>query len=86
MPPQQKVDLVQDVKDRLERSSITITTSYAGISVNQMILLRRAMRAGGIDFTIIKNTLLSLAATEANKPQIRDIVQGPTWTRGTPIR
>ena len=78
MPTQQKVDRVQDIKDRLERSSITLTASYAGISVNNMILLRRAMRAGGIDFTIVKNTLLNLAATEANKSQISEIIQGPT--------
>jgi large subunit ribosomal protein L10 len=78
LPTQQKVDRVQDIKDRLERSSITLTASYAGISVNNMILLRRAMRAGGIDFTIVKNTLLNLAAIEANKSQISEIIQGPT--------
>jgi len=36
------------------------------------------MRAGGLEFSIIKNPLLSLAAAEANKPQIKEIVQGPT--------
>ncbi len=78
MPTQQKVDLVQDVRERLERSSITMTANYAGITVNQMIELRRAMRAGGVEFTIMKNTLLSLAADEANKPQLKEIIQGPT--------
>ena len=78
MPTQQKIDLVQDIKDRLERSSIVMTTSYAGISVNQMIELRRAMRAGGVEFTIAKNTLLALAADEAQKPQLKEIVNGPT--------
>lgn len=78
MPTQQKVDLVQEIKGRLERSSITMTANYAGVSVNQMIELRRAMRAGGVEFTIVKNTLLSLAADEANKPQLKEIIQGPT--------
>ena len=78
MPTQQKTDRVQDIKSRLERSSITMTASYSGITVNEMIELRRAMRAGGIDFTIVKNTLLNLAAAEANKPQIKEIIQGPT--------
>jgi len=55
-----------------------MTTSYSGITVNEMIELRRAMRAGGIDFTIVKNTLLNLAAAEAKKPQIKEIIQGPT--------
>lgn len=78
MPTQQKLDKVQDIKDRLERSSITMTANYSGISVNQMIELRRAMKAGGVEFTIVKNTLLSLAADEAQKPQLKEIVQGPT--------
>jgi large subunit ribosomal protein L10 len=78
LPTQQKVDRVQDIKNRLERSSIAMTATYSGISVNQMIELRRAMKAGGVDFTIVKNTLLSLAADEARKPQLKEIVQGPT--------
>ncbi len=78
MPTQQKIDRVQDIKDRLERSTIAMTTNYSGISVNEMTELRRAMRGGGVDFTIVKNTLLSLAAEEAQKPQIKEIVQGPT--------
>jgi len=78
LPTQQKIDLVQEIKGRLERSSITVTTSYSGISVNQMVELRRAMKAGGVDFTIVKNTLLALAADEAQKPQLKEIVQGPT--------
>ena len=78
MPTQQKIDLVQDIKGRIERSTIAMTTRYSGISVNQMIELRRAMKAGGVDFTILKNTLLSLAADEAQKPQLKEIVDGPT--------
>ena len=78
MPTQQKIDLVKDIKDRLERSTIAMTTSYSGISVNEMTELRRAMRGGGVDFTIVKNTLLALAADEAQKPQLKEIVHGPT--------
>ncbi|MEE8465511.1 MAG: 50S ribosomal protein L10 [Dehalococcoidia bacterium] len=78
MPTQQKRDRVQDIKARLERSTIAMTTSYSGISVNQMTDLRRAMRGGGVDFTIVKNTLLSLAADEAQKSQLKEIVEGPT--------
>ena len=78
MPTQQKINRVQDIKGRIERSTIAMTTRYSGISVHQMIELRRAMKAGGVDFTIVKNTLLSLAAEEAQKPQLKEIVDGPT--------
>ncbi|MDA0263183.1 MAG: 50S ribosomal protein L10 [Chloroflexi bacterium] len=78
MPTQQKIDRVQELKDRLERSAITMTTSYAGISVNQMTELRRAMRNGGVEFNIVKNTLFSLAADAAQRPQLKEIINGPT--------
>ena len=78
MPTQQKIDRVEDITDRLKRSSIAMTTRYSGISVNEMTELRRAMRNGGVDFTIVKNTLLALAAEGAEKPQLKEIVDGPT--------
>ena len=78
MPTQQKIDRVQEIKDRLERSTIVMTTRYSGISVNQMTDLRRALRGGGVEFTIVKNTLLSLAADAAQKPQLKEIIEGPT--------
>ena len=40
--------------------------------------LRRRTRAAGVEFVVLKNTLMHLAADAANKPQIKDIVNGPT--------
>ena len=78
MPTNEKIDRVEELKDRIERSTITLAADYSGISVNQMTELRRSMRAAGIEFTIVKNTLTYLAAEEAQRPQVKDIVQGPT--------
>lgn len=78
MPTQQKIDRVSALADKLERSTITVTADYTGISVNEMTDLRRQMRASGVEFTIIKNTLMDLAAEAANRPQVKDIVEGPT--------
>ncbi len=78
MPTQQKIDQVGELKDRLERSTITFGADYTRTTVNQMTALRRAMRAGGIEFTVVKNTLMYLAADQAGMPQVKDIVQGPT--------
>ena len=78
MPTQQKMDRVEELKDQLERSTITFSADYTRTTVNQMTELRRAMRAGGIEFTVVKNTLMYLAADQAGKPQVKDIVQGPS--------
>ena len=78
MPTQQKIDRVNALKEKLERSTIALTADYTGVSVNEMTELRRRMRAAGVEFTIIKNTLMDLAAEAAQRPQIKEIVQGPT--------
>ena len=78
MPTQQKIDRVEELKDQLERSTIAFSADYTRTTVNQMTELRRAMRAGGIEFTVVKNTLMYLAADQAGKPQVKEIVQGPS--------
>ncbi len=78
MPTPEKIDRVRELKEQLERCTITFGADYTRTSVNQMTELRRAMRAGGIDFIVVKNTLMYLAAEEAGKPQVKEIVQGPT--------
>ncbi len=78
MPTQRKIDRVEELKEKLERSTITLTTSYTGISVNEMTDLRRRMREAGVEFTVVKNTLMQLASDQAQRPNVKEIVQGPT--------
>lgn len=78
MPTQAKVDRVKELQEKLERSSIAVTATYTGIGVNGMTELRRKMRESGVELLVIKNTLMYLAAEGAQRPQVKDIVQGPT--------
>ncbi len=78
MPTQEKINRVEELKDQLERSTITFGADYTRSKVNQMTELRRAMRANGIEFTVVKNTLMYLAAEQAGRPQVKEIIQGPT--------
>ena len=78
MPTEAKIQRVDDLKGRLERSSIAVAADYTGVSVNEMTDLRRRMRAAGIDITVVKNTLTYLASEAAGRPQVKEMVQGPT--------
>ena len=78
MPTQEKFDRVTALKEKLEKCTIALTANYTGISVNEMVELRRRMRAAGAEFTVVKNTLMDLAAEAAQRPQVKEIVQGPT--------
>ena len=78
MPTQGKIDRVQSLKDKLERSTITLTADYTGLSVNEMTDLRRRMREAGVEFTVVKNTLMHRASDQAQRPNVKELVQGPT--------
>lgn len=78
MPTQQKFNRVSELKDKLERCTIALTADYTGVSVNEMVELRRRMRSAGAEFMVVKNTLMDLAADAAQRPQVKQIVQGPT--------
>lgn len=78
MPTQAKVDRVTELKEKLENSSIVIAAGFSGMGSNQMVDLRRRMRDGGVEFVVIKNNLLNLAADAADIPQLKDIITGQT--------
>ena len=78
MPTEQKIDRVSALAEKLERCTIAVTADYTGIPVNEMTELRRRMRAVGVEFTVVKNTLMDLAAEAASRPQVKEIVEGPT--------
>ena len=78
MPTQAKVDRVAELREKLENCSIVISTGCSGIGVNQMVNLRRRMREGGVEFIVVKNSLLSLAADGADMPQLKDVLTGQT--------
>jgi len=47
------------------------------LSVTEMNALRAALRKGGARYRISKNTLSRLAADEAGKPEMKDLIDGP---------
>jgi len=78
MPTQEKIAAVSDLKDRLERATMVVSTEYRGLTVKEMTALRKKLREGGFDVKVVKNTLLKLAAAEAGREDVTKIVEGPT--------
>ncbi len=78
MPTPRKVAMLAEIKDRMERASIAISADYRGLTVAQITELRRALRPAGAQVNIVKNTLAAMAAKEAGREEMAEIVQGPT--------
>ena len=65
MPTERKINQVESIKEKLQNCTIAVTADYSNIDVNAMTDLRKSMRSEGIEFLIVKKTLLELAADSA---------------------
>lgn len=75
---EEKQKVVSELADKLERSSIVITTSYRGLSVAEMTELRRRLRQAEIEYRVIKNNLARFAAEQSGRQGLNSVVEGPT--------
>lgn len=78
MATQKKIDEVQELRDRIERSVIAIGADYRGLTVTEMGELRRAVREAGVEMRVIKNRLFLRAARDAEQPEMAELLDGPT--------
>jgi len=74
---EKKMQIVSNLADDLSRSTIIIATNYQGLLAKQMAELRNALAKAGVEYHVVKNTLVYRAADQAGKPQLRDIIEGP---------
>jgi large subunit ribosomal protein L10 len=78
MPTAKKGAVLSDLEDKVGRATVTISTAYRGMKVADMTTLRRRMREAGIEVEVVKNTLFRIASERAGRPEITQIVDGPT--------
>jgi large subunit ribosomal protein L10 len=78
MPAPKKLQIVEELTERLARASIAIGAAFQGMRVAEMNELRRQLKARGVEVRVTKNTLLRLAAAAAEKPEIAELGEGPT--------
>jgi large subunit ribosomal protein L10 len=78
VPTARKEELVGELQDLVSRSTIAISANYRGMTVADMTALRRRMRETGVELRVVKNTLLRMAAERGGKPELFQIIDGPT--------
>ena len=78
MPSNKKVETLADLKERLTSSDFLISTGFTGLNVATMTEFRRKLQAQGLEYRVVKNTLASLAAEEIGRPEVKQILAGPS--------
>lgn len=78
MPRPEKVEAVEDIKERLESTPAVFFTEYRGLSVSQQQSLRRSLRNVETEYRVIKMSLARRAASELGLAELEQVLSGPT--------
>lgn len=74
----EKEQVVDEVRQELQRATVVIVTRYRGLKVADMTRLRREMYATGSQYRVIKNTLARRAAQGTSFEGLAPFLTGPT--------
>lgn len=75
---EQKAQRVTVVADKLKESSCAIVADYRGLNVAQVTELRKQLREAGVEFQVLKNTLVRRATANAELSELDEYLTGPT--------
>lgn len=75
---QQKQQLVEELSEKLKNAVAGVIVDYKGISVADDTKLRKELREAGVEYFVVKNTMLRFAADKAGLEGIKDVLEGTT--------
>ncbi len=75
---QAKQEFVAELAEKLKSSACGVIVDFKGISVADDTVLRKELREAGVDYFVVKNTLLKRAAAIAGIEGIDDVLEGTT--------
>jgi len=73
-----KKKIVQDLREKFLKTKVLIVTDYKGLRVEPLNELRRKLRDAGIEYQVVKNTLLRRACEDTDVALIQDSFKGPS--------
>lgn len=75
---EEKQKVVDDIRQKMEGSTGIILADYRGLTVSQVTNLRVELRQAGIEYRVLKNTMVRRAADEIGIEGIESFLKGPT--------
>lgn len=73
-----KAQIVSELNEKLAAAPATFLADYRGLSVEQATDLRVKLQAAGIEYRVVKNTLLRLASKGTDVECLDEHFAGPT--------
>jgi len=78
MPRPEKVAVVDEIAEKMERTQSLFLTDFTGLDVEAINELRRLLRENDVEYRVVKNTLARLAADKAGREDLKPYLIGPT--------
>ena len=75
---EKKKQMVADLSERIKNSCAGVVVDYKGINVEDDTKLRRELREAGVEYTVVKNSILGRAAQDAGLEGIDSVLEGTT--------
>ena len=75
---QAKKEQVENLVEALKGATTGVLVDYRGLNVEEDTKLRNDLRAAGVKYFVVKNTLLRLAANQVGLEELDGILHGPT--------
>lgn len=85
---QQKQGLVAELTDKLKSATAGVLVDYKGINVADDTALRKEFREAGVEYIVVKNTMLRFAAKNAGLDGLDSVLEGTTalaFSTGDPV-
>lgn len=73
-----KAEVIADIRDKLSRANGVVLVEYAGMNVLEVTDLRNQFRKAGVEYRVLKNTLVSRAASELKIEGLEPFLKGTT--------
>lgn len=69
---------VAEITDVLKNAATGVLVDYRGLTVDEDTKLRNDLRSAGVNYFVVKNTLLRLAANQVGLEELDGMLHGPT--------
>ncbi|MGT2906592.1 50S ribosomal protein L10 [Streptococcus dentiloxodontae] len=73
-----KAEQVDAVAAKMKEAAAIVVVDSRGLTVEQDTVLRRNLRENGVEFKVIKNSILTRAAEQAGLTDLKDVFVGPS--------
>ena len=73
-----KKGVVAEIKEKFEKAQTAVLVDYRGLNVAEDTELRNQLRKAGVEYAVLKNTMINLAIQDMNLDDMKAHLEGPT--------